>query len=303
MGTRIHRGMAARPRLASAVLVLAVWGLSTATAHAQNPYTWNNGTTTSFTGDWSVAGNWRNAGNSPGVPPSSATTQLAFGGTGDYTSSNDTGTFVLNRLTSTNSGLVLLDGSAAAVRWGQPPVVPDGRQHRVQHLEQHPPSDRHHVPGDQRRLPEHRGRGGGPGRFEPEQPHAGRGGQLDDHPGPGGRDQSHRGRRRERVRHGHGGQRHRRPGDPLRQRPSRRRGEPPVWRLLVGSNQALGLARSRSTDPGRRAWATCSSRTSSSRTRSSWARTFPSAPRPGACGSTARPSVGRTSTWGQRRGR
>jgi hypothetical protein len=112
MGIRIRRGFAAPTRLASSVLALAVCGLTASTVHAQNPYTWNNGTTTSFTGDWNVAGNWRDAGGNPGVPPSSATTQLAFAGTGDYTSSNNSGTFVLNRLTSTNSGLATLDGSA-----------------------------------------------------------------------------------------------------------------------------------------------------------------------------------------------
>ena len=97
--------------LASSVLALAVWGLIASSVHAQNPYTWNNGTTQSFNGNWTVHGNWRDDGNGIGIPPSSATTQLAFAGTGDYTTTNTAGTFVLNRLTSTNSGLVLLDGS------------------------------------------------------------------------------------------------------------------------------------------------------------------------------------------------
>src|SRR5207344_2994282 len=71
-----NRRSTGRLPLASSVMALAVWCMTASTVHAQNPYTWNNGTTTSFTGDWNVAGNWRDAGNGPGVPPSSATTQL-----------------------------------------------------------------------------------------------------------------------------------------------------------------------------------------------------------------------------------
>ena len=106
-----NRCWTGRRSLAPWVMALAVWGLIASTVHAQNPYTWNNGTTQNFSGNWNVAGNWRDAGNSPGVPPSSATTELAFAGNGNYISSNDIGNFTLNRLTSTTSGQVMPDGS------------------------------------------------------------------------------------------------------------------------------------------------------------------------------------------------
>src|SRR5262249_18065588 len=72
---------------------------------------------------WNVAGNWRDAGNNPGAPPSSATTQLAFAGTGNYTSSNDVGNFTLNRLTSGTSRQVSIDGSPLKFA-GTNPLLP-----------------------------------------------------------------------------------------------------------------------------------------------------------------------------------
>src|SRR6476646_7859692 len=84
--------------------VAAIWP-SAARAQA----TWN---TTS--GHWSIDQNW-----SPvAVPLSDPTTQLIFGGAGNYTTTNDigAGTFVLNRLTVNHpgSGTVTIANAASA---------------------------------------------------------------------------------------------------------------------------------------------------------------------------------------------
>src|SRR4051812_21032184 len=88
-------------------LLVAAAAMWPSAARAQA--TWNTAS-----GNWSIDQNW-----SPvAVPVSDPTTQLIFGGAGNYTTTNDigTGTFILDRLTVNHpgSGTVTIANAAAA---------------------------------------------------------------------------------------------------------------------------------------------------------------------------------------------
>ena len=93
-------------------LTLAACLLEAAPAVAQtNPYTWNN----PAGGNWNSAANWLDGAASPFVPPSNAATDLIFGGSTNYTATNNigAGTFNLNSITVNNTGTTTIAAAAA----------------------------------------------------------------------------------------------------------------------------------------------------------------------------------------------
>lgn len=89
-------------RIRLSIITSLLW-LAASAAHAQSLSVWST-----TTGNWSDAASW-----SPAIVPlSDSTTVLNFGGSADYTATNDVGAFTLNQLNFTNTaGTVTLAGS------------------------------------------------------------------------------------------------------------------------------------------------------------------------------------------------
>lgn len=117
--TMIHRNARS---IFTALLVGAILAVFATPAWSQT-YTWNATTD----GNWNVATNWLDPSNNPGIPPSSATTQLVFNASGSvsYIATNDIGSFTLNAITvnNTGTGTVTIAGASPLTFGGTTPAI------------------------------------------------------------------------------------------------------------------------------------------------------------------------------------
>lgn len=100
------------PGRLSLPLILLAAVVSASIASAQNTYSWQP----TANSTWNIATNWLDQNNSSGLPLSANNTTLVFGGTSDYTASNDIGAFTVNALNFGGSGTKTIIASVPANR-------------------------------------------------------------------------------------------------------------------------------------------------------------------------------------------